>query len=346
MAVGISSLSTVCRQFGQRVAQRISQPDDTRIDVRVGTPATAAPGEGETVQRLNLFFFRFEPSGFFPDTLPGEAWRVRMHCLATPFCSDEDGITAGENDLRVVGELMRLLHEEPLLEMTVAGHTFLLQSVFCTLALDQLNQLWSTQGDAVYRPSVLFELSLAPVLPREAALPAPLVGSVGFGARATLAARVGLPDPTTLGLFVPLVRRSVPDTRVETWAPALCLVDGDDAQCLRSASLALGSQALADFAPQAWVAGEPGTEVALRWQVWSAADGWQPAGVAERFALTDAALDPDQAAGATLHDIALPFRHRAGQMQLWAERSVTRAGDGVVVVVRSDPVLITLFEAA
>jgi hypothetical protein len=33
-------------------------------------------------------------------------------------------------------------------------------------------------------------------------------------------------------------------------------------------------------------------------------------------------------------------------MLLSAQRSVARAGDGVLVVVRSDPVLITLFEAA
>lgn len=346
MAVLVSSLSSVCRQFGQRVSARINSSTSTQVQVLIGTPAAAVPAESDDAQRLNLFFFRFEPSGFFPDRLPGEPWLLRLHCLATPFCNDEDGVSAGENDLRVLGEVLRLFHEEPVLSMTIEGQTFLLQTVCCTLGLDQLNQLWSTQGDTVYRPSALFEVSLAPVLPREPAVPAPLVGSIGFGARATLTAAQGLPDAAELGVFVPLVRRSAPDTRVETWAPALCLVDGATPRCLRSVSLALGSTALAAFAPAAWLAGAPGSEVSLQWQVWSAAEGWQNAGVAEAVTLADAAIDPDRAATATLHPLTLPFRNRAGQMLLSAQRSVERAGDGVIVVVRSDPVLITLFEAA
>ncbi|MBX3607171.1 MAG: DUF4255 domain-containing protein [Piscinibacter sp.] len=343
MAVVVSSLSSVCRQFGQRVSARINTPTSTPVQVLVGTPAAAVPAESDDVQRLNLFFFRFEPSGFFPDKLPGEPWLLRMHCLVTPFCVDEDGVGAGENDLRVLGEVLRLFQEEPVLSMTIEGQPFLLQAVFCTLGLDQLNQLWSTQGDTVYRPSALFEVSLAPVLPREEALPAPLVGSIGFAARATLAARHGLPDTAELGVFVPLVQRNAPDTRVETWAPALCLVDAGD--CLRSASLALGSPALTAFAPAAWVAGAPGSEVTLQWQVWSAADGWQPSGTPQTVTLVDPAIDPDRTAGASLQTLTLPFRNRAGQMLLSAQRSVARAGDGVIVVVRSDPVLITLFEA-
>src|SRR5262245_52329546 len=116
MAVGISSLSAVCRQFAAVVSDGINdEGDTTRIDVLVGTPAAAAPAETEQVQRLNLFFFRFEPAGFFPDTLPSQPWLLRMHCLITPFCTDEDGGTAGENDLRVIGRVLRLFHEHPVL---------------------------------------------------------------------------------------------------------------------------------------------------------------------------------------------------------------------------------------
>jgi len=345
MAVGISSLSSVCRQFGQAVSAGINDvPDNSRIDVLIGTPAAAATAESDADHRLNLFFFRFEPSGFFPDTTPGDAWLLRMHCLATPFCSDEDSIAAGENDLRVIGEVLRLIHEHPVSLMTVEDQLFQVQSVFCTLGLDQLNQLWSTQGDTVYRPSALFEVSLAPVLPRETTVPAPLVGSVGFGARATMAVRHARPTPAQLGVFVPLVRRSAPDTRIETWAPVLCLVDGGE--CLRSVSLALGSAELAAFAPAAWVAGEPGAEVSLQWQVWSAADGWQPFGAPDVFNIADLAIDPATIATAITRAITLPFDDRAGQMLLTVLRDVVRSADGVNITVRSDPVLITLFEAA
>lgn len=343
MAVGISSLSAVCRQFGQVVSAGINDvPDNSRIEVLVGTPAAAATaaGEGDADHRLNLFFFRFEPSGFFPDTLPGQTWLLRMHCLITPFCADEDSISAGENDLRVIGDVLRVLHEHPVQFMTVGGEQFEVESVFCTLGLDQLNQLWSTQGDTIYRPSALFEVSLAPVIPRTAAVQAPLVGSLGLGVRATLAARHGLPLPDQLGSYVPVVRRIAPDTRIDEWAPALCLVH--DGVCLRSVSLPLGE--LGDFEPRAWVAGAPGTEVSLHWQVWSAADGWVPLGLPDEFAVVDMAIDPGAVGSATTHAIDLPFSDRTGQMLLTAQREMVRASDGVSVTLRSEPVLITVFE--
>jgi len=343
MPLGLSSLASVCRQFGQVLSSGLNDvTDNSRVEVLIGAPAAAATAESDADHRLNLFFFRFEPAGFFADTLPGERWMLRMHCLLTPFCSDEDSIGAGENDLRVIGDVLRLLHERPVQRLTVDGEAFDVQAVFCTLGLDQLNQLWSTQGETPYRPSLLYEVSLAPVIPRTPAVPAPRVGSLGLGVRATLAARAGLPDPATLALHLPLVRRRAPDLRMPHWVPALCLVDGG--ACLRSASFALGSDALAAFAPHAWVAGAPGAAVSLRWQVWSAADGWSDAGDPVEFTIVDAALDPDAAAEATTLALTLPSRTRAGQMLLTAERSLLRAADGVRVTLRSEPVLITLFE--
>jgi hypothetical protein len=343
MAVGISSLSAVCRQFGQVVSAGINDVvDNSRIEVLVGTPAAAATatGESDADHRLNLFFFRFEPSGFFPDTLPGQTWLLRMHCLMTPFCADEDSISAGENDLRVIGDVMRLLHERPVHLVTVEDELFEVQSVFCTLGLDQLNQLWSTQGDTVYRPSALFEVSLAPVIPRVAAVPPPLVGSLGLGVRATLAARHGLPASGQIGTHVPVTRRAQPDTRSGEWIPALCLVS--EGLCLRSVSLPLGE--LAGFEPRAWVAGLPGAEVSLHWQVWSSVDGWVPAGAVDEFAVIDMVIDPDAVDSASTRSLALPFDDRTGQMLLTVQREFVRPADGVTLTLRSEPVLITVFE--
>ncbi len=345
MALAISSLSRVCRSLGQVLSAGINDSTTaTRIEVVIGTPSIAAAlQDSETKHRLNLFFFRFEPSGFFPDNLPGETWLVRMHCLLTPFCLDEDGIAAGENDLRVVGEVMRFFHEQPTFDLTVGSEQYLIQAVFLTLGLDQLNQLWSTQGDTVYRPSVLFEMSLAPVQPRTPAVPAPWVGSVGFGARATMDARHEAPNLDQLGQFVPTVVVQRPNTFAEAWAPALCMVA--DGQCLLAASLAIGSAALAAFAPRAWVAGAVGSSAVLRWETWDAANGWRPQAPSAAFLLVDAAIDPERAGAASTQPLTLPFTNRAGQMALYAERTFTRAVDGATITVRSNPLLITIHEA-
>jgi hypothetical protein len=338
MAVGLSSVSQVCRSLGQQVSAGINGADRSRIDVLLGTPSAAAPTDTDTNHRLNLFFFRFEPFGFDGAVLPGETWLLRMHCLATPFCVDEAPTPAGENDLRVIGEVLRHFHENPVFDLAVEGETFRIQVIFLTLGLDQLNQLWSTQGDTVYRPSALFEVSLAPVIPRTPAVPAPLAGAIGFGVRATLGASAAGMTATP-----PEMLPLAPDIRRDDWAPALCLVDGG--VCRQSVALRVGSPGLAAFSPRAWVAGAPGAAVVLRWETWEPAIGWVAQAASAPFAIVDARIDPAATAGVSLQGTALPFDDRAGQMVLYAERSFLRF-DGVSLTLRSNPVLVTLFHSS
>jgi hypothetical protein len=335
MPVGLSSLSQVCRQLAQQLSAGINAADRSRIDVLLGTPAAAAPTDTDTNHRLNLFFFRFEPAAFDADLLPGENWLLRLHCLATPFCVDENPIPAGENDLRVIGEVLRHFHENPVFDLPVDSGTFRIQVIFLTLGLDQLNQLWSTQGDTVYRPSALFEVSLAPVIPRIAALPAGLTGAIGIDVRADLGA-------TAAGITArpPALLLLTPDTRMDDWAPALGLVDAG--VCLQSITFQTGSPQLAAFAPQAWVAGEPGALVTLIWETWEPSSGWVAQAPSAPLAIVDRSIDPDAVASASLQATALPFTDRAGQMVLYAERRFIRF-DGVVLTLRSNPVLVTLF---
>ena len=336
MPVGLSSVSQVCRNLAQQLSAGINAADRSRIDVLLGTPSTAAPADTDTNHRLNLFFFRFEPSGFDGDLLPGETWLLRMHCLATPFCVDETPTPAGENDLRVIGEVLRHFHESPVFDLAVDGESFRIQVIFLTLGLDQLNQLWSTQGDTIYRPSALFEVSLAPVIPRTAAVPPPLTGALGLDVRATM-------DASAAGIVAnpPEVPALSPDTRQPEWAPALCLVD--IGSCRQSITLEVGSPELAAFAPQAWVVGEIGALVSLRWESWEPATGWVPQAASAPFAIGESAIDPDDPSGATLQATALPFNDRAGQLVLYAERTYFRP-DGVSLTLRSNPVLVTLYE--
>ncbi len=150
----------------------------------IGNPAEAVPGQADTEHRVNLFFYRFEPSGFHADTSPGDIWWIRLHCLITAFGVAEDQVSSGENDLRLVGELMRLFHETPVLNsVNVDDEEFRLQVVFHPLSADDLNHIWSTQNEVSYRPSVAYEMALAPVVPVKHSLGSPLVGAVGSEVR-------------------------------------------------------------------------------------------------------------------------------------------------------------------
>lgn len=337
MALALSPMSQVCRGLRAYLDGEINAPNRSKVTVVLASPAdTAATGAGDAEHRVNLFFYRFEPGGLFPDTLPGQTGWLRAFCLVTPLAAEEDSVGAGENDLRLLGEVVRIFHEQPVLMLDVDGDPVHLQVMLQPLGLDQLNQLWSTQGDAIYRPSVLYEVSLVPVVPAVKAIDAPRVG--GFGvevltgvARRPVAIVAEAPE-------VPLMRPALADAG---WAPALAFVH--DGACALSLSFALGSPALAAFVPRVWIAGQAGVPVTLRWETWDAAQGWQASGPGVAAVIADTVIDPAAVAGATTETLALPFDDHPGQMMLYAERVQLRASDGLALTVRSNVLLISLF---
>jgi len=337
MALAPSPLSQVCKGIRAYLDSEINGPDRSKVTVVLATPAeTASAGAGDSDHRLNLFFHRFEPAGLFPDTLPGETGWLRAFCLITPFAVEENSVGPGENDLRLIGEVSRIFHERPAFILNVDGTNYHLQTVFLPLGLDQLNQLWSTQGDTIYRPSLLYEISLMPVVPVEPALTPPLAAGLGLQVQATLDRQTV--SASSQGPQMTIMR---PATGNEDWAPALAFVENNG--CALSLLFAVGSPELATFIPQVWVAGQLGATVELCWECWEASSGWQPVLPATPVVITDSGIDPEAAAGATTVSLILPFKDRPGQMLLVAERTYTRSSDGAVLRARSNPLLITLY---
>ena len=334
MALPVSSLSQVCRSIADFLSNRLEAPQN-HIQVRIGSPASAAPAQTDNEHRVNLFFYRVEPEGFGPAAAPDETWLLRLSCLVTSFGVDEDQISAGENDLRLLGGVLSAFHETPILDpIAINGTTVRTQVVFQPLGMEELNHLWATQGEVAYRPSVAYEMALIPILPRHPRLGGPLVGAIGFEVRSD---RAGRHEPFGgQAIPPPVVAREV-DTLPEDWAPSVCFVVGGS--CVESVSLAVGTP----FAPQVWVAGLNGAAVRLRWEIWDAQDGWRPGGAIVDTAATGERLDPDQAAGAVTTPVALPFDDHAGKAVLYAERTFHRAADGVEITVRSNPLLVNLF---
>jgi len=311
--------------------------------VLIGIPAIAAPTAAVNEHRVNLFFYRIEPSGFFPDVATDDIWRVRLHCLVTPFGRNEGQISAGENDLRLLGEIVRVFHETPILpELEVTGQQVRMEALFHPLTLDEINHLWGTQGDVAYRPSVAYELTLLPVIPSRLSTGSPLVGVTGAQVYGRMDARHA---PFTEGgaTWFPEVHVRRVTGELEEWAPAICLVH--EGVCVDSLGFALGSAALTAFTPQVWVAGPSGAAVTLVWEIWDSTQGWRTAVTTKSTTASGDELDPANAAGATTVSFTLPFTNHTGQAVLYAERNYTRASDGAALKVRSNPVLVNLYQA-
>lgn len=340
MPLPSSALSQVCRSVADFLSAGLDAAN-LSIHVTVGSPAEAAPKEGDS-HRVNLFFYRIEPYGFDGDGAPGEVGWTRLHCLITAFGVLEDQVSIGENDLRLLGEVIRLFHETPVLgPVQVNGERFSLQVVPQPLGADDINHLWSTQGDVAYRTSVAYEMAVAPVVPRGRAVGSPLVGSVGYEVRRGAAA-TGLPFGGAT--FAPPATPVTVETSAEAWPPHICFVQ--EGTCAYALAFAVGSRELAQLALAVVVLGEPGAPVTLRWDVWTSGTGWAAAGGPMAAVPTARSLDPERLGGVTTVTVELPFDDHAGQAVLYAVREYTRASDGALLSVRSNPLLITLYGEA
>ena len=140
-------------------------------NILIGHPELAAKAADKqnAPHLINLFFFQLEHSGYPADAAKVDPVYVRAHCLVSAFGKNETAnnstISAGENDLRLIGGVLAALHEKPLLEIsdTTGNVKAMLQIVPEPLSLETINNLWSTQVDVSYRPSVIYELALVPV---------------------------------------------------------------------------------------------------------------------------------------------------------------------------------------
>lgn len=327
-----SAVASACRAVGDHVTAVFRQAGNN-VKILIGTPVEVAAAT-TSEHRLNLFFYRFEPTASEAGVTSGETLRLRVHCVFTAFGIQEENVSAGENDLRIIGEVIRLFHEQPVLDpVIVGGETFVAQVVFEPLSLDDINRLWATQKDATYRPSVAYEIALMPVPPRVAAVAGPLVGAIGLDVTVPGAPPHRAPTPPALDVIKV-------DTSREDWAPALCLVRGG--ACQTSVSLpATSAELTAPLA--ALIAGQVGASVELRWDVWHRDTGWASGGLPKEALVGVATIDPRVAVppGAAT-SVSAPPLGGAGQAVLYAVRAYPRASDGHRVEVHSNAVLLTV----
>lgn len=337
MPLPFSSLSRICRSVADFLGAEL-EANSNSIRLLIGNPADAAK-EFETEHRINLFFYLVEPGGFGVFA-PDETWQVRLHLLVTAFGVAEGQVGSGENDLRLLGGVLRVFHENPILPAyDLDGTAVRAQVVFNPLTLDQINHIWSTQGDVTYRPSAAYELSLVPIPPSELRIPGPMVGSIGVQVFRDLKLH-----PFGGNHVEPAVAARAVNTERPDWTPALCVVEGGE--CGTSLSFEIGSPELAAFTPQAWIAGLPGSPVTLRWESWEADKGWTALPDHVDTEATSPGLDPAAAGSATTVAVPMPFKDKPGQLVLYAVRDAQRFPDGLAIQVRSNPVLISLHEGA
>lgn len=164
MALQRSGLSESALALRHVLGQEIAGLDENRIII--GSPKQAEEQLTGADQQLNLFFYRVEMDSVRPDLDPREAPTARAFFLATPFgvADTENNVSAGENELRLIGEVVRVLHEKPVMKLLLDGEEYAhLQITSSPLDVDAMNKVWAAQGETVFRISVGYEMALIPI---------------------------------------------------------------------------------------------------------------------------------------------------------------------------------------
>ncbi len=242
------------------------------------------------------------------------------------------------------------------------------------LADEQINQIWSTQGDTIYRPSVIYEVSLAPVEPEIPTTQVARVASIGTYADSNIG-NLHSPWPADRETRFPTAPSVTVDPSNPQWAPAIMMVGGaaDDRQASLSLNLQVPNAGLdADFGSfpeiDIWIAGDISkiNDLNIVGQLLQNPDADNSSGNwSDITTIVDISADVD-----TLDVINLPapsttnFRlnqtHWTGvretnnswQLQLFAERYIRynpatgvwadTTANNAGIRIRSNPVLITL----
>jgi len=286
-----SSLSQACVEIRNFLQDKLKLDDsDIKPKVYFGSPKNSFEYYKEVDDWINMFFYRIEPSGFNSDMLPGDTGWLRLHCLITPVAKNVgvqdpesgDYVSEGEQDLRMLGEVIRVFHEYPQQLLGKGETQFHFQAVFQSLSIESINQIWSTQGsDVAYRPSAGYEFSLAPVVPREVKKKEhPLVASILSDANpnsseirnvdaSSLEAQLNLTQTdavqqSTYAVGLQLLGKIEVNTLLKYWAPYICFVGIED-------SLSTTVNLLRSDIPESisvLVAGVKGATVRLSWNIW------------------------------------------------------------------------------
>lgn len=319
--------------------------DASNFDVSIDTPAAASKSQKDSGGKslLNLFFYRLEPSGFYDAAGAQDRWYIRAQCLMTPFSADEaEGgvnntiVPQGEIDLRILGEVLRYFHENPIVvpltqEEEIGAN---LQIVLNALSSQEINQIWATQGEVPYRPSLLYEIALLPIEPKVRSAP-PLPVTAG-GARIGARGRMNALPPDKPAVW--------PSPRLETghaagWAPALSFVSGGVAT--QSMSIVQGTATKLPL----WIAGPVGGKVDLVWQqIDSGAWETVPAtGIVTNVSVPtqpnppgNEVIDPDNAGVALLVDTARPI-DAVAQLLLYAQHNMPNGS-----ALKSNPLIVSI----
>lgn len=313
-----TAISLAARALRSRLAAALALVEG---NIFIGQPTEANKAATGDAAFLNIFVFQIDLDGYPADAVSEDPVYARLYCLITAFAGAETNqngqvlVSAGENDLRMIGAVAAALHQQPHLTIDdPAGEISAeLQISPMQMSLDNLNNLWSTQLDASYRPSVAYELSFVPVPFSEKRERSALVQST----KVDVFPRAGEPAP---------------------WRPEIRFIraEGGGSEFVSALTIERPGPDTVNIA----LAGPEEVSVDFQWQRLQKGEGWQDG---PSFAIT---IDSETIGKSSEHEIDLPDVDADTLQAVLVATRTSVTDKGRTTVGRSSPLLITFVEAA
>lgn len=331
MALPHTSLGDAVEVLRAHLAAKLQARSQPSM-IEVGNLAHNAPALAGGASLINVLVTRIETDGSVAGvSAPWDPWLVRLHVLITAFSTDGQP-SIGQNDLRLLGEVAAILHEEPILPLqSVDGIDVGLNIIPENISLEALNQLWAIQGDVGFRTSLAYEVSLVPIRSRLPRKQAPLAAEIELDVTPailtegepepeadviTITGRVPPPGPTNLYLM--------PATDDEHEHPHLRSIELAD---------------ITTFTGTVWVE-SPIPQVRLVWDLFD--NGWSRAVPSGGLANVNGhpAADARTAGGAVT--LRLPAPLPAGHSFQLVLRAIPAGADKEATALPGDPVVLAV----
>ena len=368
MALPVSTLSIAATEIRKLLADKIVDIEEANVSIDHPQRAFNVMTEQDapTTDQLNLFFYQIDRDGYPTDGAHTDPFYLRLKCLITALGalgsatnSDDtngngngsdsdneqisDGYSAGEADLRLMGEVLRVFHQNPIVILSDQNDNRIaqLQIVLDPPTLDDINRLWSTQGETAYRLSVAYEIALAPIpleIPTDTTA---RVGAVGTAAHGT-ADPFAIGDESSVEPTSPHVQRTEVNISQPSWSPHIAFVTPDNE--VRYNIVLQTDQIPGNGKLNVAVAGAPGETLEFYWERWEFPDFiWaQETSLPASGSPSSNILDPESI-NTPLIQVNLPILTR-GQAILYAVRKWLPHADGVEVELKSNPLLVTVYQ--
>ncbi|AML51927.1 Pvc16 family protein [Falsihalocynthiibacter arcticus] len=178
---GAAHIAEVMNAVRQRILTLRDMFEPITLAVEIANPAQKHPRAADADAHLvTLFLYRIEPDHTAFLASPKNGMAVRLKVMITAYGGQMDGVleSIGTLEMRILSHIMRLFIEAPDIGPIRVPETLpigpmagfvtngvAVQAQQLSLDMEEVNHIWTTQGDTPFRTSLVYSFNYALVTP-------------------------------------------------------------------------------------------------------------------------------------------------------------------------------------